>query len=254
MRSMIPIGIVFRSVDADTPLADEPLTQRTPSTRTSTRLEPRKRRSASVAPAPMPPPSGGYPKLPLELYLLLIAPPETGSCCRMSPTDDGPVPPMSARDIMNTGACLPSGSLMRHPVSTMTSVPTGGASSATAAPGAGVGDGVAGTSTPAAGVVSVAGAGTSGASEEAGASAGASGGSGGAGGDGGDGGGTAGCACAAVGAGGEAVGCACAAVGAGGVCGGGVAWASRRGPGRIRSVGSALAAPLAVTSSAVSPV
>src|ERR1041384_1619020 len=142
----------------------------------------------------MPPPSGGYPKLPLELYLLLIAPPETGSCCRVSPTDDRPVRSVSSRGL-NTTACWPSGSLMRDPVTTMTSVPTGGASSATAAPGAGVGDGVAGTSTPAAGVVSVAGAGTSGASEEAGASAGASGGSGGAGGDGGDGGGTAGCAC-----------------------------------------------------------
>src|ERR1051325_3606597 len=226
MRSMTPSGIVLRSVDAGTPLAEEPLTQRTPSTRTSTRFEPRKRRSASVAPAPMPPPSGGYPKLPLELYLLLIAPPETGSCCRMSPTDDRPVRSMSSRDIINTGACLPSGSLIRDPVTTMTSVPTGGASSAvTAAPCAGVAPGLAGASTPAAGAASGVGAGESGASGEDGGGAGASGGSGGAGGDAG---GAAGCA-------------APAAVVTVVVCGAAAACASRRGPGRIRSVGSALA-------------
>src|SRR5690349_7255981 len=78
----------------------------------------------------MPPPSGGNPKLPLELNLPLIAPPETGSCWRMSPTEVRPVRSRSSRDSIRTGACLPSGSPMRDPVTTMTSPSVGGVSSA----------------------------------------------------------------------------------------------------------------------------
>src|SRR5262245_40756517 len=94
----------------------------------------------------MPPPSGGEPKLPLELYLPLIAPPETGSCCRMSPTEARPVRSRSSRDIVSTGACLPSGSPMREPVITMTSPSVGGVGSAETGPAvtSGVGGGGAG--------------------------------------------------------------------------------------------------------------
>src|SRR3546814_1065484 len=75
MRSMIDNGIVLRSTDEPTPEAEDSLTQRTPSTSTSTRLEPRWRRSTVAAPAPTPPPSGGKPKLPLELNLVFSAAP-----------------------------------------------------------------------------------------------------------------------------------------------------------------------------------
>src|SRR3546814_4963016 len=66
MRSMIDSGIVLRSTDEPTPEAEDSLIQRTPSTSTSTRLEPRWRRSTVAAPAPTPPPSGGKPKLRSE--------------------------------------------------------------------------------------------------------------------------------------------------------------------------------------------
>src|SRR3546814_1161812 len=59
MRAMIDNGIVLRSTDEPTPEAEDSLIQRTPSTSTSTRLEPRWRRSTVAAPAPTPPPSGG---------------------------------------------------------------------------------------------------------------------------------------------------------------------------------------------------
>src|SRR5437868_14919261 len=104
----------------------------------------------------------------------------------MSPTDDSPVRSMSSRDIINTGACLPRGSLMRDPVTTMTSAPTGGTSSATAAAsGAAVDGEFAGTSRLAAGAASEAGAGASGAPGADGGDADAGGGSGGSGGAGG---------------------------------------------------------------------
>src|SRR3546814_5776801 len=62
---------LLRSVAVDTPDAEDSLTQRRPSTSTSTRLAPRWRRSTVVEPAPTPPPSGGKPKLPEELNLVL---------------------------------------------------------------------------------------------------------------------------------------------------------------------------------------
>src|SRR5512140_2158230 len=224
MWSTAVSGMVFRSVAAAIPLADEPLTQRTPSTRTSTRLEPRYRRSASVAPAPMPPPSGGAPKLPVELYLPLIAPPETGSCCRISPTDVRPVRSRSSRDSIKTGACLPSGSPMREPVTTMTSPSVGGVGSTETgtSSGAGLAGGFAGGVAPgdvtgAGGVVSEAGGGASGVP-------GAASGDGGA----GDG----------------------AGVGDGA---GWAAWAMRADFGRMCNVLCALAVLLVVTRSAVSP-
>src|SRR5512139_1242582 len=69
-------GMVFRSTAPETPEPEEPLIQRRPSTRTSTRFELRYRRSTSAAPAPMPPPSGGKPRFPDELLVALIAEPE----------------------------------------------------------------------------------------------------------------------------------------------------------------------------------
>src|SRR5215468_4924487 len=129
----------------------------------------------------MPPPSGGDPKLPLELYLPLIAPPETGSCCRMSPTEVSPVRSRSSRDIISTGACLPSGSPMREPVTTMTSPSVGGTASGT---GASLVGGAAGAAASAGGA-----GGAGGASGDGGAS-----GEGAAGGGGGDGAGCAACA------------------------------------------------------------
>src|ERR1044071_4526380 len=123
----------------------------------------------------MPPPSGGYPKLPLELYLPLIAPPETGSCCKMSPTEVSPVRSRSSRDIISTGACLPSGSPMRDPVTTITSPCVGGVGSAVVETPAGCGSpsvGAAGAlasavgAAPPAGAVSPAGAGDDGAGDD----------------------------------------------------------------------------------------
>ena len=76
MRWIALTGIVFRSTAPDTPLADEPRTQRCPSTNTRTRFDVRLRRSISAAPAPMPAPSGGKPRLPEELLLRLMAEPE----------------------------------------------------------------------------------------------------------------------------------------------------------------------------------
>src|SRR3546814_7410555 len=86
MRSMIDNGIVLRSTDEPTPEAEDSLIQRTPSTSTSTRLEPRWRRSTVAAPAPTPPPSGGKPKLPLELNLVFSAAPLAVRFCTMSAT------------------------------------------------------------------------------------------------------------------------------------------------------------------------
>src|SRR2546427_5802648 len=55
-------GMVLRSALPLTPEAEDSLTHRSPSTITSVRLESRLRRSTWEEPAPMPPPSGGYPK------------------------------------------------------------------------------------------------------------------------------------------------------------------------------------------------
>src|SRR3546814_9392463 len=91
MRSMIDNGIVLRSTDEPTPEAEDSLIQRTPSTSTSTRLEPRWRRSTVAAPAPTPPPSGGKPKLPLELNLVFSAAPLAVRFCTMSATEVKPL-------------------------------------------------------------------------------------------------------------------------------------------------------------------
>ena len=59
MRSTMDSGMVLRSALPLTPDADDSFTQRMPSTSTSTRCEPRWRRSTCAEPAPMPPPSEG---------------------------------------------------------------------------------------------------------------------------------------------------------------------------------------------------
>ena len=101
----------------DTPEADDSLTQRRPSTSTSTRLAPRWRRSTVVEPAPTPPPSGGKPKLPDELNLVLRPEPDAVICCNTSPIEVKPARSMSARVMTCTGD-NPSSSafLMREPV------------------------------------------------------------------------------------------------------------------------------------------
>ena len=80
MRSTMLAGIVLRSTAAETPDADDSLTQRRPSTSTSVRLAPRLRSEIVVEPEPTPPPSGGKPKLPAELNLVLSDEPLTDSC------------------------------------------------------------------------------------------------------------------------------------------------------------------------------
>ena len=84
-------GMVLRSALPLTPEAEDSLTHRSPSTITSVRLESRLRRSTWEEPAPMPPPSGGYPKLPEELNFWLSALPPVVSCCSRSPTLASPV-------------------------------------------------------------------------------------------------------------------------------------------------------------------
>ncbi len=113
-------GIEFRSVAPGTPLAEAPLTYLRPSTRTSTRFEPRYLRSTSAEPAPTPPPSGGLPKLPLLLNRLFSAPPELGRRWIMSAAEVRPVRAMSASSRKVTGAGLSSGlRRIREPVMTM---------------------------------------------------------------------------------------------------------------------------------------
>ena len=117
MRSTIAAGMVLRSVAEPTPEAEDSLTQRMPSTSTSTRLVPRLRRSIVVAPAPTPPPSDGKPSLPEALRVRLKAEPEPVICCTISPIEVRPVRSMSARVRVCTGT-WPSISafLMRLPV------------------------------------------------------------------------------------------------------------------------------------------
>jgi hypothetical protein len=117
IRSTIASGMVLRSVAAPTPEAEASLTQRTPSTSTSTRLAPRCRRSTWAEPAPTPLPSGGKPKLPDELNLVLSAEPEAVSAWTTSPIEVRPVRSMSSRVTVCTGT-WPSTSafLIREPV------------------------------------------------------------------------------------------------------------------------------------------
>src|SRR3546814_19792680 len=84
MRSMIDNGIVLRSTDEPTPEAEDSLIQRTPSTSTSPRLEPRWRRHTDAAPAPTPQPPAGTPKLPLVVNLVSRAAPTAGWYCTRS--------------------------------------------------------------------------------------------------------------------------------------------------------------------------
>src|SRR5690349_24173931 len=77
MRSTTLAGIVLRSTAADTPEAEDSLTQRRPSTRINVRLAPRLRRLIVVEPEPTPPPSGGKPKLPAELNFVFSDEPLT---------------------------------------------------------------------------------------------------------------------------------------------------------------------------------
>ena len=131
MRSTIANGMVLRSVDEPTPEAEDSLTQRMPSTSTSTRLEPRWRKSTCAEPAPTPLPSGGKPKLPDELNLALSAEPEAVSSCNTSPIEVSPVRSISARLSVwiGTWPCN-SAVLMRVPVTcTLSSVRVLGAGS-----------------------------------------------------------------------------------------------------------------------------
>src|SRR5690606_4864509 len=141
MRSTIASGMVLRSVVAPTPDAEDSLTQRMPSTSTSTRLAPRWRRSTWAEPAPTPSPLGEKPKLPDELNLVLSAEPAPVSSCRMSPTEVRPVRSRSSRLRVWTGVWLSiSAFLMRVPVtwtvSRVVALEGCGASWATANPGA----------------------------------------------------------------------------------------------------------------------
>src|SRR5918995_2450225 len=101
---MMLVGIVLRSVADDRPLADDSFTQRIPSTSTNTRFGPRCRKSAVVAPAPTPPPSGGNPTLPLVLNFVLSPPPDTGRRWSTSPTEVRPDLAISSSVIVMTGA------------------------------------------------------------------------------------------------------------------------------------------------------
>src|SRR4051812_17063885 len=78
MRSTAPVGIVFRSTAAETPDAEDSLTQRKPSTRISVRFAFKLRSEIVVEPEPTPEPSGAKPKLPAELNFVLSDEPLTG--------------------------------------------------------------------------------------------------------------------------------------------------------------------------------
>ena len=106
---MMLSGILLRSTAAPTPLADDSLTQRSPSTSTSTRLAPRFRRSTVAAPAPMPPPSGGNPKLPLLLNLVVSGEPDDVRLLSSSPSDVRPLRAMSSVPSVWIGARSSSG-------------------------------------------------------------------------------------------------------------------------------------------------
>ena len=117
MRSTIASGIVLRSVAAPTPDAEDSLTQRMPSTSTSTRLGPRWRRSTCEEPAPTPSPLGENPKLPLELNFVLSAEPAPVSSCTRSPSEVRPERSMSSRLSTCTGTWLSTSAfLIRVPV------------------------------------------------------------------------------------------------------------------------------------------
>src|SRR5690606_20064348 len=137
MRSTSDSGMVLRSTAEPTPEPEDSLTQRMPSTSTSTPLGPRWRRSTVAAPAPTPPPSGGKPKLPLELNLVLSAAPLAVRFWTTSATDLKPLRSMSSRLSTCTGTWVSSADcLMREPVTvTESSVMASGASWATAARG-----------------------------------------------------------------------------------------------------------------------
>src|SRR5690606_5165312 len=100
--------------------AEDSETQRRPSTSTSVRFAPRLRREIVVEPEPTPPPSGGKPKLPAELNLVLIDEPLTDRRWMMSPIEPSPVASMSFEVIVITGV-WPSISafLMREPVTSI---------------------------------------------------------------------------------------------------------------------------------------
>ena len=117
MRSTALAGIVFRSTAAETPDADDSLTQRRPSTRISVRLALRLRSEIVVEPEPTPEPSGAKPKLPAELNLVFSEEPLTDSCWITSPIEPRPVAAISAAVIVTTGVWpATSAFLMREPV------------------------------------------------------------------------------------------------------------------------------------------
>src|SRR5690606_34729510 len=103
MRSTALAGIVLRSTAADTPEAEDSLTQRKPSTRIRVRLAPRLRREIVVEPDPTPEPSGLKPKLPAELNLVLSEEPLTDRRWITSPIEPRPVASISAAVITCTG-------------------------------------------------------------------------------------------------------------------------------------------------------
>ncbi len=113
---------MFRSTAADTPDADDSLTQRKPSTRISVRFAFKLRSEMVVEPEPTPEPSGAKPKLPAELNFVLSDEPLTESCWMMSPIEARPVRAISSAVIVITGS-WPSDSarLMREPVTSTAS-------------------------------------------------------------------------------------------------------------------------------------
>ncbi len=122
MRSMMLIGMVLRSTAAETPEADDSFTQRRPSTRIRVRLAPRSRRLRVDEPEPTPLPSGGKPKLPAELNLVLSAEPDEVSCCSTSPMLVRPACWMSLAVIVITGVWVAmSAPRMREPVTSTAS-------------------------------------------------------------------------------------------------------------------------------------
>src|SRR5277367_1702976 len=113
-------GIVLRSTAADTPEAEDSLTQRRPSTSTSVRLALRLRSDSVDEPEPTPLPSGAKPKLPAELNLVFNEEPLTDSSCRMSPIDLRPLAAICSCEMICTGESVVESDLRTREPSTCT--------------------------------------------------------------------------------------------------------------------------------------
>src|SRR6185437_8314996 len=100
---MMLAGSVLRSTAAETPEAEDSLTQRRPSTRIRVRLGFKLRSEIVVEPEPTPEPSGANPKLPAELNLVFSDEPLTDNCWMTSLMEARPVCWISFAVIVSTG-------------------------------------------------------------------------------------------------------------------------------------------------------